>query len=222
MTALSIPLLLALLDWLAVHFGWRRIGYLTKPAVMLALIGWLASMGAIHGALIWFLIALVFSLLGDVFLMLPREQFLAGLVAFLLAHLAYVIGLNPAPPPVNLPALLVALMVGVTGGHLFRTIAARVPPKMRKPMLAYAGVISLMLLSAFLTLIRPDWNPQAGLEVSLGAFLFFLSDTLLAWDRFVRPLKHARLKVRVTYHLGQILLILGAATHFLELPTLLP
>src|SRR5207249_662545 len=37
-------------------------------------------------------VALVLSMLGDVFLMLPRDLFVAGLTSFLLAHLAYVVG----------------------------------------------------------------------------------------------------------------------------------
>src|SRR5213080_3500470 len=35
------------------------------------------------------LIGLVFSLAGDVFLMLPRARFVAGLTSFLAAHIAY-------------------------------------------------------------------------------------------------------------------------------------
>lgn len=57
-------------------------------------------MGA-YGVSKIFLLALLFSLLGDIFLMLPRERFLAGLGAFLLAHLAYgwgFLGSGQAPP----------------------------------------------------------------------------------------------------------------------------
>jgi uncharacterized membrane protein YhhN len=49
---------------------------------------------------------------------------------------------------------------------------------------------------------------------SLGAMLFFLSDGFLAWDKFVSPFRHGDLMVIVNYHLGQILIILGAAIHF--------
>ena len=42
----------------------------------------------------WFVAALALSLVGDVLLMLPRERFVGGLVAFLLAHLAYIVGLG--------------------------------------------------------------------------------------------------------------------------------
>jgi hypothetical protein len=39
---------------------------------------------------------------------------------------------------------------------------------------------------------------------------------MLALDRFVNPLSHARLKVMTTYHLGQIGIILGAMLQLLR------
>ena len=43
--------------------------------------------------------ALSLSLAGDVLLMVRKDLFVAGLAAFLLAHLAYVGAFNPSPPP---------------------------------------------------------------------------------------------------------------------------
>jgi len=42
--------------------------------------------------------------------------------------------------------------------------------------------------------------------------LFAVSDWLLGYQRFVRPLPAGRLAVIVPYHVGQALLILGLAT----------
>jgi alkenylglycerophosphocholine/alkenylglycerophosphoethanolamine hydrolase len=50
----------------------------------------------------------------------------------------------------------------------------------------------------------------------LGAASFFISDSILAWNKFVTPLSRASFKVMVTYHLGQILIALGAATQFMK------
>ena len=46
--------------------------------------------------------------------------------------------------------------------------------------------------------------------------LFFISDTLLAWNRFVAPIRHQRVLIMSTYHLGQMGLALGAALQFLS------
>jgi hypothetical protein len=42
------------------------------------------------------------------------------------------------------------------------------------------------------------------------------SDSLLAWNKFDQPVRHANLLVMVTYHLGQFGIVLGAALHYLQ------
>src|SRR2546428_6059348 len=76
----------AVLDCLAVSRSVRSLEYVAKPATLLALLAY-AVCG--HPSP-WLLAALAFSLAGDVFLMLPAALFLAGLAAFLVAHLAYI------------------------------------------------------------------------------------------------------------------------------------
>ena len=68
----------------------------------------------------WFVVALVFSLLGDVFLMLPSDAFVAGLSAFLLAHVAYVVALNQDSAGnwwLAVPVVLVAAILGPAAGR---------------------------------------------------------------------------------------------------------
>ena len=77
-------LALALVQWTARWREIRWLHYATKPAVLLALIFWSWQVSGWQGPLLWFGIALVFSLLGDVLLMLPPSFFLTGLGAFLL------------------------------------------------------------------------------------------------------------------------------------------
>ena len=212
---LLIPVLVtAILDWISVAKNWRKAEYVLKPLTMVALLAWLWIVAGFSGALIWFALGLLFSLAGDIFLMLPREQFIPGLIAFLLAHLAYLVGLNQSAPPISLPSLILALFVALTSLQIYRRISQGLKKSghgnLAVPVLVYTVVISLMLLSALLTLVRPEWNPMPALLVSAGALLFYISDTLLAWNKFVAPLKTGHLVVMVTYHLGQILIVLGA------------
>ncbi len=88
----AVPLLVLYLvvvagDWLAVAREQRRAEYVLKPLALTVLI----AAAAILGAQWPLLAALVCSLAGDVFLMLPRDRFVQGLVAFLLAHVFFVI-----------------------------------------------------------------------------------------------------------------------------------
>lgn len=218
-------LLVAALDWVAVARGWKRVEYLAKPAAILALIGLLALAGG-FGALplVFFGLGLLLSLAGDVFLMLSyyrfsNRWFLPGVAAFLLAHVAYIAGLNTPPP--DLPMLWslgLAVLLGLTAARLLRRIIAGVRQKgllrLVAPVVLYGMVITLMLLSAILTLYRPDWKTSASGLVALGATLFFFSDVLLAWNKFVTPIRNGRLANMITYHLGQLALVMGVILQF--------
>ena len=216
---LILALIIAILDWIAVTKKWKRIEYFAKPATMLALLAWVGINGGFRGPMLWFALGLLFSLGGDVFLMLPREQFIPGLVSFLIGHVCYLIGFNSTGVIFNAATLLLLIVVLFTGYQVYRRIAAGLhasgKDKLKMPVLIYSIVISLMLYSALTTLIRTDWRIFAALFASTGALLFFISDTTLAFNKFVSPLPNARVITMITYHLGQILIALGAATRFL-------
>jgi uncharacterized membrane protein YhhN len=216
---------LAGLNWLAVSKYWSLLEYLTKPGTMIALMLWASNASDLfdpsthpNQSINWFLIGILFSIGGDVFLMLPNERFIAGLISFFLAHIAYIIGLNPSLPPLNIVSLIIIILIIFTVRPIYRTIDTRLSERemgsLRIPIRAYTLVISLMLYSALMTFVRPEWDPLPAILVGGGALLFFISDTLIAWDRFVQPLTNRDLKVMVSYHLGQIGLIAGSVIHF--------
>jgi len=207
---LVVAIVFAAGDWLAVAHGRRRMEYVCKPAAMLSIMigAWLGTRGS-HD--VWqvrfFLPGFALSLAGDVFLMLRKKRtFLPGLVAFLLAHVCYVIGFNLTLPPGR--ALLILIPVAGVGVILFRGLAQglreRREERMIAPVAVYSLVLSGTLFSAWATLFRPDWGVLRALFAVVGASLFFVSDAMLAWDRFVRSFPRARLWVHMTYHVGQI------------------
>lgn len=220
---LGAALPIAVLDWIAVAQGWRRIEWLAKPTVMLALLAFTISNGSLQSGMIWFILGLAFSLAGDIFLMLPHERFIAGLVSFLLAHICYIIGLNPIPPLKAshlIAAALIVVLVAMPASQIYRRVAAglqaRRQDRLKLPVLAYTIVISVMLISALFTMLRGSWLAAQAILVSAGAALFFLSDAILAWNRFVSPLSHGRFWNMMTYHLGQMMIALGATLYFLS------
>lgn len=192
-------------DWLAVHHRERRLEYLLKPLTILCLIGVaLAVDPQDPAARAWFVGALVFSLAGDVFLMLDRdgELFVAGLGAFLVAHLAYVVGMlveGVGGYGLLLGALVVAVLILVVGTQIVRAVQAS-EPVLLAPVAVYMGVISAMVVAA-IGVGRPFGV--------VGAGLFYASDTMIGWTRFVRPHPRLPLAIIVTYHLGQIGLVLS-------------
>ena len=143
---------------------------------------------------------LVLSLTGDVFLMLPDDRFVAGLAAFLLAHVAYVVGLNLHTDGNWWWAGPVVVVVGFLGVRLVRGIRRSGASELVVPVVVYVVVIAAMGISALASGNR--W-------AAVGAVLFMASDSLIGETRFVRPAAWAPVAIMVTYHLGQAGLVLS-------------
>jgi uncharacterized membrane protein YhhN len=147
--------------------------------------------------------ALALSLAGDVFLMFPG-YFIPGLVAFLLAHLAYIALLRQGQRwfP-SRRALAGTLGVG-TAMYAFLWQGG-LPPALRAPVAAYVVVIALMAAQAIgrATVLRE----RAAIGVAVGAGFFMLSDSLLAINKFVTPLPMAQVWVLGTYYAAQLLIV---------------
>jgi uncharacterized membrane protein YhhN len=184
----------------------RRLEFATKPAVMVLLIvAALLLRPASQGERALFLVALVLGLAGDVFLMLPDRFLIPGIAAFLLGHLAYVVGFRFAG--FNVAGLIIGLTIAaVTAGLLLRRILGALEQSgrtsLRYPVLAYAIVISLMTVSA---------TASGNLVAAAGGLLFFFSDVIFAWYRFVKPVRWGQPVNIVMYQTGQALLVLSLA-----------
>ena len=152
--------------------------------------------------------------------MLPNKKFIAGLVSFLFAHIAFIQGFSSGIPKFSAAGLILLILVALNAFEVFRRISnglrSRGQDSLISPVLIYTIVISLMLVSALLTMVAPnsEWNPFPSLMVSFGALLFVLSDTLLAWIKFVNPIKYGNIFVIVTYHLALIAITFGAGINF--------
>ena len=195
---------LAVGDWVAVAREQRRLEYVCKPGTLALLIGVALSLDATHSDVRhWFVAALVLSLAGDVFLMLPADRFVAGLASFLLGHAAYVVGLNlhgGSAVELAIAAIPVVIVAAVLATRILRAVVARGQRELIGPLVAYMVVISAMVTSA---LASGSW------WAAIGAALFFASDALIAETRFVRPHRGARVVIMMTYHLGQAGLVLS-------------
>ena len=187
-----------------------------KPATMAIAIIFVASRAISTGAIGRFdallLAALVFSLGGDVFLMLPGDQplwglptFILGLGSFLVAHLFYIVLFRQGQPwfP-SKRALLVVLGVGaamyaiVWGGLGNDTV-------LKIAVAAYVTVISLMTAQAIGRAVT--LGDSASRWVAVGACVFMVSDSLIAINKFVTPVALSSLWILVTYYCAQMLIV---------------
>lgn len=201
---LALAMVAAVGDWIAVHRGQKLLEYVCKPATLALLIATALALDPDQGDVrTWFVVALVFCLFGDVFLMLPQDVFVPGLVAFLLGHLAYIGGMladGVVLSRFGIGLLVVALAVAVIGLTILRAVRAGPEPEMVGPVSAYMLVISAMVASAV----------GVGHAIGIaGAGLFYASDSLIAWNRFIGETRHGRVAIMVTYHLAQVGLVLS-------------
>ena len=155
--------------------------------------------------------ALVFSLVGDVFLMLPGNYFIPGLASFLVAHLFYIAlfrqGQSWFPSKRALAAVLAvgATMYGIVWGGLH-------DPVLKIAVAAYVSVIALMAAQAIgrATVQGKVAEGAAARWVALGACVFMLSDSLIAINKFVTPVALSSLWILATYYCAQMLIVHNA------------
>ena len=194
----------------AEYRGPRWLVYVTKPlttTVLLALaLTALGSDGLRYQAAI--ATGLALSLLGDVFLMLPRDRFVAGLTSFLLAHIAYLVAFTTGTPLGTAPWLLVPF--ACAGTMVLRLLWPRLGG-IRAPVALYVSVIVLMASQA----AARAWSlhTTASLLAAVGAALFVASDSLLALNRFHTSFRSAQALVMGTYVTAQWLVALSVGWH---------
>lgn len=197
---LAATVVAAVADWAAVARGNRAVEQLAKPAVLVLLLAlaWLLHADEVPQGR-WLLLGLVVSLLGDVLLLSDSDlRFGLGLLGFLLAYLAALVRMpHGSPQWFGVAAVVVALVLAlwlVLVPLLRRDLVAGAPPT------AYAMVLGVFAAGAWYT---------GHLLVGIGASLFLVSDALVGWTRFVRHLRHGQVLVMVTYHLAQLLIVIG-------------
>jgi uncharacterized membrane protein YhhN len=193
--------LFAVGDWLAKARSRRALEYFCKPATLVALIvaaGALDPATDAHTRRVWFVAALICSLTGDVLLMLPSDLFVPGLAAFLVGHLCYLVGFwthGPSAIALVIAVVVVVAVVAPLGRRILASIVrAGQPGELRVAVAAYMAVISAMLATALAT---------GNVLAAAGAVFFVASDSMIAWDRFVRRFAWAPVAIMVTYHVGQ-------------------
>lgn len=216
---LSLAFIFASLEALAVSKNLQRLEYFAKPAVMVCLFTWLYASTDLQGNTLWFGLGILFSLAGDMLLMVSGDRmFLFGLVTFLLTHLSYILGFREELTNLTIWSVILMIIILVNSQRVVRRIIGAMRSKRQNalvsPVIIYGLAISLMLYAAMSTIYDPAWKTNAALVVSLGAFSFYISDLVLAWNKFVFPIKNARIFNIGTYYLGQIGLIAGVISQF--------
>ena len=178
--------------------------YVFKPLTTLLVIAYAWPRGGAQPKQRRFIrIGLVLSLIGDVCLMWPVQGFLPGLVAFLLAHLAYIAAFCV---PVRLAARpLVFVVYALIAAAILLALWAGVPAPLRAPVLGYVVCLATMAAQSFVWWRSSRVTPAEPLArwAALGGALFMLSDGLLATNKFALPLPLPSLWILASYWAAQ-------------------
>ena len=189
----------------AEYYGPQYHIYLFKPLTMVFILLIAVQAGKPDTALYKYAIiaGLICSLAGDVFLMLPSDRFVAGLVSFLIAHLFYIAAFTSGRGFGFSWRLLPCVIYGIV---IFSILSPSLG-KMKLPVLVYMMVILVMAWQAW-----ERWSQtgqSATLLAFLGAVLFLISDSALAINRFREGYKSAQALILSTYFAAQWLIALS-------------
>lgn len=168
----------------SIWLGWKPGVWLFKPTASLAFMAAAYTAGALdtdYGW--WILLGLALSLGGDV-LLIPEGSgpaFLAGVLSFLLGHVAYVCAFVSLGLDVRI-AGFAAVGAALAVAAVAPTLVRAAPPDLKVAVGAYIAVISTMIVTAF------GASAHVGVPaVWVGAGLFYVSDLFVARERFMTP-----------------------------------
>lgn len=146
-------------------------------------------------------LGILFSLAGDIFLMLPVKWFVWGLVSFLVAHLLYVAGYVVRG---GFQLHWAILAVFVLYGAILLTLLWPHVGDLRLPVIIYAAALLMMGWQA----TEMWWviRDRAALLAMIGALLFVASDSILALDKFRARIPHRDVLIMSTYYSALLLI----------------
>jgi uncharacterized membrane protein YhhN len=156
----------------------------------------------------WMLLAFVLCWVGDAFLLSKRKvHFMAGLVAFLLGHVAFAVAFVKSPGGAA-PGYLVVAVLGLCGGFALRWLWPHVNLLFRVAISAYIlAILSMCAMAIGLSSHTGIWY------AAMGAVTFAVSDLAVARERFVAPSLGNKLWGLPLYYVGQLLIAWSQQYH---------
>ena len=203
-TFLALAAVLSAVDWVAVARESAVLEYVSKPTATAALLATAVSLDVVHDAPWgWRLAGLAFCILGDVFLMLPRDAFVPGLASFAVAQILFTISFATGTTSGTrlVVGIVIAVMAaGVLARRFVRAMRSHGHGELVVPVVVYVVVISAMAVAA---IAGGSWVAIA------GAVVFMASDSLIAESRFVAARPWHPVGIMVTYYVALTGLVLG-------------
>jgi uncharacterized membrane protein YhhN len=209
-------IIVSLGELLSLSVGLDNLHQVFKPLIMISLgFYYLVSTRKSDRSLFVFA-AIVFSLMGDIFLLFAGElYFMLGLGSFLLAHIFYIISYqrhqwDEKSPLMGLQRIRLSFPIVLAGTGLLVVLYPHLG-ELVIPVVVYALVLVIMVLNA---LFRYGRTTRSSFWlVFVGALLFMLSDSLLSINKFMVPVPWAAIWIMTSYIAAQYLIVEGLLRH---------
>lgn len=204
-------LFLALLHLYAVYANLPNLRFFSKPLICISLIFILYKETGLKKNIEKLVaVGLFFGCLGDIFLMLNENMFVAGLASFLIGHILYVIAFSKQTSAKALSKhksyILIAGILASFCYYLYSILQPSLGP-LKIPVILYIIVIAAMTFFAYTR--RYQTNTLSFIICLIGALLFIFSDSILALNKFVAYLANSGLYIMSSYILAQYFITLG-------------
>jgi uncharacterized membrane protein YhhN len=173
-------------------------------ALMAVLLAVAAAAAPVERERRWLIPALALSAVGDFLLALRwwEPSFVAGLAAFLLAHLCFLAALLPLASP-SRPRVLAALPVmGACAGLLAWFWPHLAAEELTIPVTVYMAVLGAMVCAALLARLPTPWT-------AIGAVCFAVSDAMIGISEFVRHDHILAVPIWAAYATAMVLITAG-------------
>jgi uncharacterized membrane protein YhhN len=163
--------------------------------------------------------ALIFSLLGDI-LLLWENLFIYGLGAFLLAQVCYIIAFKISQRNPNrifnvnfIRTFFFNLPIYIAAAFVYFLIHKNLGA-LKIPVVIYIIIIVSMVTTARERFKRV--NPDSFWQVFVGACFFFVSDGMIAINKFYFEFPEAGIMIMGTYVIAQLLIVMGIRSYILR------
>ena len=213
---ITLFLVVLLVNLIAVYSNSESLQFITKPLLMPLLAIYLLLRTNTNNSNLkgWIFLALFFSWAGDIFLLFEERGsnfFLFGLSAFLVAQVFYIVFFHNIRMREYIRGNALLLLLVIVYYSILINVLSPYLGNMKLPVRIYGVVLSFMLMLAMHTMLGK--NKKAALWMTMGAILFVVSDSLLAFNKFFSPFNNAGVIIMLTYGLAQLFITEGAVRY---------
>lgn len=202
-----IFILIVALELVILQFPeYLQLRWVSKPLILMSLILYTWNQNLLPKLKRLLLLGLLFSLAGDIFLLFKGELFfMLGLVSFLIAHLFYIALFFKKNTILRLPVFIISILLGLYAYWFISVIGPKLGG-LYPYVFIYMVVLLSMTISAFSTNYHKPKN-IVFLFAFIGALLFTISDSILAWDKFYNQISNSGIWIMFTYAFAQFCIV---------------